>query len=231
MPYSDVVLGARAYSWWTQDLKPEAWRREEMGHANFQYVPQAVGVEDNDTERRFQTEATLYGGWATKEWLPKYQYQTAAELGLHGPRLKSYQLVCDDGVQDPDFHLTSQVFGNQQLEPDRYRASGYFLQKKLLMGGKIKHNVALLGHEPIDWRWPEAARVALEFGRHQWFVELRTQTEGEEGAVTCFTDMVCPYCGCAVGRGPDQPSGEMPRGYCFQCMRRWEAYHAMDGRG
>jgi hypothetical protein len=231
-PYSDVVLGARVYSWWTEDLLPEAWRTGTLGHKNFSYVPDSVWVEDEEQARWYETEPSPYGGWITKEWVPKYRYQTAAELFSNGPQLKSYKLYCDGAVVDPALHLQSQVFGNQQLEPDRYRASGYFLQRKLLMGGKIKHNVVMYSREPIGEQFTEAMRVGLEFGEHQPYVEVRTKRRtglsGGQPVATCFSDLVCPYCGGPLRRTLET-TGEVPRGYCKQCMEAWGVLRAMQG--
>ena len=46
-PYSDVVLGARAYAGWQEVYKPEVWRKGDRGHANFQYLQGGIWVEGN----------------------------------------------------------------------------------------------------------------------------------------------------------------------------------------
>jgi hypothetical protein len=174
LPYSDVVLGARAYCGWMQEFKTEAWRRGTWGHSNFQYLLEAIWVVDNDTGDVYATEEAPYGGWVTRTALPKWKYVSdPVQLLVQGPQLKSYRLETDHGVEDPDFHLREQSFSGWDDQPSYYRAAGYYPEKKILLGGKLKYNVVLAGGKRIDQHWPEAARVGLEWGRHQEFVEVR----------------------------------------------------------
>lgn len=176
LPYSDVVLGARAYAGWMEEFKPEAWRTGTWGHPNFQYLPDSIWVVDNDTEARYATEEVPYGGWVTQQALPKWKYLSdPVQLLRQGPQLRSYRLETDHGVEDPDFHLRPQSFSGWDDQPSYYRAAGYYPEKKILLGGKIKYNVVLAGGQRIDHRHPEAARVGLEWGKHQPFVEMRAK--------------------------------------------------------
>ena len=125
LPYSDVVLGARAYCGWQQEFKTEAWRRGTWGHANFQWVPEAIWVVDNDTEQVYATEEAPGGGWRTAEPLPKWQYVSdPLELLQYGPQLKSYRLETDHGVEDPSFHLREQPFCGWSTQDGYFRATG-----------------------------------------------------------------------------------------------------------
>jgi hypothetical protein len=181
LPYSDVVLGARAYSGWMDEFKPESWRTGTFGHKNFPYVEEAVWVVDNDTGAVYPTQPAPYGGWMTEAVLSKWKYiADPVALLRYGPQLKSYRLETDCRTEDPDFHLRDQSFGGVADEASAayYRASGYYPEKKILVGGKIKYNVVLASGDRIDENWPEAARVGLEFGQHQKFVELRAASGG-----------------------------------------------------
>ncbi len=232
MPYSDVVLGARAYAGWMDEFMSEAWRRESRGHKNFPYVPGATGVVDNDTGQVYETEESPYGGWMTQETLPKWKcIEDPVALLTYGPQLRSYRLETDHGVEDPDFHLRDQSFSGWDDQPSYYRAAGYYPEKKILLGGKIKYNVVVAGRERIDHQWPEAARVGLEWGKHAGFVELRAGVRELEGALhadSCCTDWLCPYCGGPVMRWEGT---WWERGYCQHCADTWYLPRATDGRG
>jgi hypothetical protein len=180
IPYSDIVLGARAYCAWMQDFRTAAWRTGTWGHSNFQWVPEAIWVVDNATGTVYPTQPAPYGGWMTVDPLPKWQYIADPVLLLrYGPQLKSYRLVTDHGVEDPDFSLRDQSFSGGADEPGFFRASGYYPEKKILLGGKLKYNVVLDSRRRIDQNWPEAARVGLEFGTYRPFVEVRVGAEAQ----------------------------------------------------
>ncbi len=223
-PYSDVVLGARAYAGWTEDLKPECWRTGSYGHHNFQYVQDQIHIEDNDTEQKYATEPASHGGYVTIETLPKYKYiSDVLQLLIYGAQLKSYAIIADEQVLDPDFHLRSQSFQDQPTLAGDFRASGYYPEMKLLFGGKLKANAVMHGKERLDEDQPEAARVGLEFGRLQPYMELR-QADNE---TTTFSDLLCPYCGGPAQRDPGQA---VPRGFCQQCAYVFGLPQAMDCR-
>jgi len=223
-PYSDVVLGARAYAGWMEDLKPVCWRTTSRGHQNFQYIEDEIHIRDNDTARKYPTEEAPYGGYVTKETLPKYKYiSDILQLLIYGPQLKSYAIVAEEVVLDPDFHLRSQSFQEQPTLAGNFRASGYYPETKLLFGGKVKANLVVDSSERIGADQPEAARVALEFGRLQPYMELR-QTGNE---TTAFSDLICPYCGGPAQRNPGQP---VPQGFCQQCAYAFGLPRAMDCR-
>ena len=179
LPYADIVLGARAYCGWMQDFRTAAWRTGTWGHANFQWVPETIWVVDNDTGAVYGTEEAPYGGWMTSDPLPKWKYiADPATLLAQGPQLKSYSLHTDHGVEDAVFHLRDQSFSVADDEAGFFRASGYYPEKKILLGGKLKYNVVLDAQQRIDESWPEAARVGLEFGKYRQFIEMRV---GEQG--------------------------------------------------
>jgi hypothetical protein len=178
VPYSDIVLGARVYSGWMEDFRPAAWRTGTWGHANFPWVPEAVWIVDNDTGAVYPTGPAPYGGWMTPDPLPKWKVLDIPTLLATGPQLKTYSLMTDHGCEDASFSLRDQSFSLAVDEPAFFRASGYYPEKKILVGGKLKYNVTLTDATRIDQTWPEAARVGLEFGKYQPFVELRTGAEG-----------------------------------------------------
>ncbi len=223
-PYSDIVLGARAYAAWIEEFKPEAWRTGSYGHHNFQYVEAAVWVQDNGTDDTYPTGAAPYGGWMTEATLPKYAYiSDILQLLIYGPQLKSYAIYVDGECEDPDFNLRSQSFTETQTLPGQFRAAGYYPERKFLLGGKIKGNLVVASPDRIDEDQPEAARVGLEFGGLQPYLELR-QIEAD---TTGFTDLLCPYCG-----GPAQrdPGAAVPQGFCLQCAVAFGLSTAMDCR-
>ena len=221
-PYSDVVLGARAYAASIEEFKPEAWRTASYGHNNFQYVAGAVSVVDNDTSQIYETTAAPYGGWMTAATLPKYAaISNILQLLINGPQLKSYAIRAEGETEDPDFNLRSQSFEETQTLPGQYRAAGYYPERKFLLGGKIKANLVITGSDRLDEDQPEAARVGLEFGKLQPYLELR-----QVGAsTTAFADLLCPYCGGPVQRDPGQT---VPQGYCLQCASAFGLPQAMD---
>ena len=224
IPYSDVVLGARAYAAWIEEFKPEAWRTGIYGHGNFQHIHGAALVQDNDTDASFETTEGPYGGWLTPATLPKYKYVgDVVELLIYGPQLKSYALYIDSEVADPDFSLGSQPFADTQSLPGHFRAAGYYPERKFLLGGKIKANLVVSAPDRLDEGEPEAARVGLEFGKLQPYLELCQRTE----SAAAFTDWLCPYCGGPAQRDPGQV---VPRGFCLQCAATLGLPEAMDCR-
>ncbi len=223
-PYSDVVLGARAYAGWMEDFKPECWRTGSYGHHNFQYIDKQIHIEDNDTGRKYPTEEAPYGGYLTEEILPKYKYiADVLELLIYGTQLKSYAIVADEEVLDPDFHLRAQSFEEAPTLAGAFRAAGYYPETKFLFGGKIKANIVKHSDQRLDEDQPEAARVGLEFGTLKPYMELRQV----EQAATAFSDLICPYCGGPAQRDRGQT---VPRGFCLQCAYYFSLPQAMDCR-
>ena len=221
-PYSDVVLGARAYAAWQEMWKPEAWRKGDHGHSNFQYVQDALWAEDEEGER-YATEEVAYGGWITSEALPKYRPMADVnELMMGGPQIRRYSLRTEGRVLDPEFYLRAQSFEDYETLPGQYRAAGYYPEAKFLLGGKIKGSVVEQNEAPIGLELAEAHRIGLEFGEHVWYTQVAA------GEVTAFGDLVCPYCGGPTWR---DPSGQgFVRGFCMQCALVFGTGEAMDGR-
>ncbi len=227
MPYSDVVLGARACSAWQEMFKPQAWRKGSLGHSNFQYVPGAIRVTDLEAEEEFATTEAAYGGWVTVEPLPAYAYVgDIGDLLINGPRLRHYRIMCGDEVVDPDFTVRFQPFEGADTIPGRYRAAAYQPEKKILMGSKIHGNVVRGRWERIGVELPEAARVGLEYGAHQPYAECRI-VGLESGKWSGVGDWLCPYCG---GPAERDPGAEVPRGFCRQCAEIFGYGKAMDCR-
>ena len=227
VPYSDVVLGARAYAAAYEQYKPEAWRRPLRGHKNFQYCPGSVVIRDAESDEEFGTEETAYGGWVTSETLPKFRYVAhIEELVFGGAQPHAYDVLVDGEVTIAGFELRGQPFDDTGSGAGEYRAAGYYPEQKLLMGGKIHGNVLVGSDEPVTANLPEAARVGLEFGEHAAFFEARALTPG--GARMGVADLVCPYCGGPAQRGP---SGAYLRGFCMQCADAFGRGDAMDCRG
>ncbi len=226
-PYSDVVLGARAYSSSAEDYKPEAWRRPLRGHKNFQFCPGSVEVRDAETGEAYATEETAYGGWVTAQTLPKFKYVAdLEELVEWGAQARQYDIVVDGEVVDPSFELRGQPFDDTGSGAGEYRAAGYSPEFKMLLGGKVRGHVLSGRQERVNANLPEAARVGLEFGEHRWFVEARAV--GGEQVRSALSGSICPYCGGPVHRGP---SGQFLRGYCTQCAGAFGRGDAMDARG
>ncbi|MFP3904941.1 MAG: hypothetical protein ACLFWB_11920 [Armatimonadota bacterium] len=232
-PYSDIVLGARAYSAFVEMYKPEAWRSSDRGHKNFQYVPDGIIVENCDSGVVYETEEASYGGWVTTETLPKYEYVAdVADLLYNGPQQHSYRLKEADRLLIAEFTLGGQSFEGGETLAGVFRATGYYPEGKFLIGGKIAGNAlkaprSYSDSEKIDEAYPEAARVGLEFGTHIPYTQITTSGI-EEGERTCFTDLVCPYCGGPAHRDPD--GGGFARGFCRQCASYFGFATAMDCR-
>ena len=226
MPYSDVVLGARVYSAWYETYKPEAWRKPLRGHKNFQYAPGSVIVEDVDSEEQFSTVETAYGGWITSETLPKFKYIADLEqLVWYGSEACVYRILVDGEDNLPHFELRGQPFDDTGSGAGIFRAAGYYPEQKILLGGKIHGNVVRGDDEPIGANLPEAARVGLEFGTHEAFVEARAI--GGDVVRAGISDSVCPYCGGPAWRDPD---AAYLRGFCTQCANAFQRADAMDCR-
>jgi hypothetical protein len=226
-PYSDVVLGARAYAGFAEMYKPEAWRKGDRGHANFQYVQDEIVVEDIETEAQFGTTEAAYGGWVTVETLPKYRHvEDINELIVGGPQLRYYRLRTPREVLLNEFCLEAQSFEEYETLPGQYRAAGFYPEAKFLIGGKVHGGVVTGCGEAIGLELPEAARIGLEFGAHEWF----TQVTAIGGAArrACFADLVCPYCGGPLWRDPS--AAGFVRGCCWQCAMAFGMGNAMDGR-
>ena len=221
-PYSDVVLGARAYAAYDETWKPEAWRKGDHGHSNFQYMQDALWVEDEEVAR-YATAEVAYGGWVTAEALPKFKpVSDVSELLTSGPQVRKYSLHTEERVLDGEFYLRSQSFEDYETLPGQYRAAGYWPEAKFLIGGKIKGSVVEQNEAPIGLELAEAHRLGLEFGQHQWYTQVGA------GGMTAFSDLVCPYCGGPTWR---DPSGcGYVRGFCMQCAELFGAGDAMDGR-
>lgn len=226
-PYSDVVLGARAYAAPYEQYKPEAWRRPLRGHKNFQWCPRSVVVRECDSGETYDTKELDYGGWITTGTLPKFKYvPDIMDLVEGGAQPHQYDVVVDGEVKDPSFELRGQPFDDSGSGAGEYRAAGYYPEQKLLLGGKVHGNTLVGDEERVRGNLPEAARVGLEFGEHARFVEARMRG----GVVTRagMADLVCPYCGGPARRGP---SGDYLHGFCMQCADAFGRADAMDCRG
>ncbi len=236
-PYSDVVLGARAYSAFVEMWKPEAWRKEDLGHKNFQYVPRAVRIQSRETLEFYQTTEAQHGGWQTVATLSAFQYVEDLEyLLFHGPQQRTYRILQDEAVLQEEFTLPGQSFEPGETEAGRYRAAGYYPESKFLLGGKIAGNVV---SPPTSWApdqhlgadYAEALRVGLEFGEHSFYTEMRhnsPETPPEDPVPTTIADFICPYCGGPAHRDPD--SFYYRRGFCLQCAQAFGLPTAMDCR-
>lgn len=225
-PYSDVVLGARAYAGFAEMYKPEAWRKGSRGHCNFQYVQDEVWVEDCDTGSQYATVEAAHGGWVTEQTLPKYKYVEGLEaLAASGPVLRRYSLQTPQEVLQAEFVLESQPFEAYETLTGQYRAAGYSPEAKFLLGGKVHGSVVTGDEVEIGLSLPEAFRVGLEFGEYQWFTQV--MTAGGAG-MAGFGDLLCPYCGGPTWRDPS--AFGLVRGHCMQCAEMFGIGEAMDGR-
>lgn len=229
-PYADVVLGAKAYAGWQEIYKPELWRKGDRGHANFQYLQEGIWVEDTQTQQRYETEEAPYGGWVTIEALPKFRYVADPwELLVSGPQLREYSLWAVSGVLQSSFALRSQSFSTYEELAGQFRAAGYYPEAKFLVGGKVKGGVVAGYSAPIGTELGEALRLGLEFGAHEWYTQVRVERQvGGAAEASCWTDLLCPYCGGPTWRDPDVAAYR--RGYCMQCADCFGAAEAMDGR-
>lgn len=228
-PYSDIVLGARAYSAWFDEFRPEAWRKGDYGHSNFPYVPGGLWVEAVAGEGAWETEEAAYGGWVTRGTLPKFRYVAdIRELIENGPQLREYNLVDAGGVVEAGFVLGSQPFEAWESPPGQFRASGHYPEVKLLVGGKCHGNVLMHSERRVGEELPEAARFGLEFGELKPVMELRMGPQGERCELACFTGFLCPYCGGPAWRDPEPGAAE--QGYCVQCAEAFGMARAMDCR-
>ncbi len=226
MPYSDIVLGARAYSAHYETYKPEAWRCPERGHANFQFCPDTVSVR-TPGGGLVATTPIEYGGWVTTATLPKYQYvEDLEELIWYGAQPRVYDLMVNGECVIADFELRSQPFEGTDTPAGNLRAAGFYPEAKFLLGGKAHGNVLKGRREPVKADLPEAARVGLEFGEHDPHVEVRALRDGSEPR-SCVSDLVCPYCG---GPADHDPGGPFLRGHCQQCAAAFGRADAMDCR-
>jgi hypothetical protein len=225
-PYSDVVLGARLYSAWVDEFRPEAWRKGTLGHRNHPFVPGSVWVEGEESGERVEVEEAAYGGWVTASALPKYRYVEDVQTLLGGgPQECHYRIVDGDGALETGVTLGAQSFEDWDTPAGMFRASGYYPETKWLMGGKVHGNVVLDSDAPISTEQPEAARVGLEFGTLADPIEVRT---GGACSHAAFTGYLCPYCGGPSWRDPDTTS--RAQGFCEQCAELFEDARAMDCR-
>lgn len=228
-PYSDVVLGARMYSSWFDEYRPEAWRKGDFGHKNFPWVPESIWVEDPETQERFETIEASYGGWVTEGTLPKFRFvEDLEELVYGGPVLREYALVEPAGVIATGLVLGTQPFEGWETAPGLYRATGYYPEAKMLLGGKVHGNVVAHGDAAIGAGEPEAARMGLEFGAPVVFGETRCGPRDGQCDVTSVTGLLCPYCGGPAHRDPG--TGVAEQGYCEQCADVFGDARAMDCR-
>ena len=178
-PYSDVVLGARAYASHLEQWKPEAWRREDRGHKNFQYIPGAIVIQDRGSGQRYGTIEAAYGGWQTEQALMKFSYvEDLEELLVIGTRERSYRIMHGEQVLLEEFALTAQPFESYDTISGRYRAAGFHPQKKYLLGGRISGTSVLAPascapQDHISAEYPEALRTGLEFGDHAPYLAIR----------------------------------------------------------
>jgi len=233
-PYSDVVLCARAYSGFSEMWKPEAWRKKDRGHKNFQYVPEAIRVQSRETLEFYETTEAEYGGWQTIAPLSAFQYVPDLEyLFFHSAQQRTYRILQGEEVLQEEFTLPGQSFEGADTLPGRYRAAGYYPQYKFLLGGKIAGNVVC---PPTSWApdkhitagYSEALRAGLEFGRHSFYTEMRQDAPTDLAKMTAIADFTCPYCGGPAHRDPDNPYYE--RGFCTQCANAFGLRTAMDCR-
>ncbi len=226
MPYSDIVLGARAYAAHYETYKPEAWRCFERGHANFQFCPDSVSVR-TPAGGLVGTAATEYGGWVTTATLPKYEFiEDLDELIWGGTQPRLYDLIVNDECVIADFELRAQPFEGSDTAAGNLRAAGWYPEAKFLLGGKAHGNVLKGRRESVKADLPEAARVGLEFGEHDPHVEVRALRDGSDSR-SCVSDLVCPYCGGPADR---DPGGPFLRGHCQQCAVAFGRADAMDCR-
>jgi hypothetical protein len=228
-PYSDIVLGARLYSAWLDEFRPEAWRKGTFGHRNYPYVEGVLWVESEESGERVEVTEAPYGGWVTLQTLPKYKYvPDIPSLVSNGPQERHYAIVAGDGPLETGITLGSQSFEDWETPAGMFRATGHYPEAKWLLGGKVHGNVVLDSAERVTIEEPEAARVGLEFGALADPVEVRTAVG--EGACThgAFTGFLCPYCGAPSWRDPDTPA--RAQGYCVQCAELFGDARAMDCR-
>ncbi len=91
--------------------------------------------------------------------------------------------------------------------------------------GKIHGGVVTGCQAEIGLTLPEAYRIGLEFGEHEWFTQVTAVSGGRRA---CFADLLCPYCGGPTWRDPD--ANGYVRGFCWQCAQMFGTGEAMDGR-
>ena len=220
-PYSDVVLGARAYASHLEQWKPEAWRREDRGHKNFQYIPEAIVIQDRGSGQRYGTIEAAYGGWQTEQALMKFSYvEDLEELLVIGTRERSYRIMHGEQVLLEEFTLTAQPFESYDTISGRYRAAGFHPQKKYLLGGKISGTsvLASASHAPQDHisaEYPEALRAGLEFGDHAPYLAIRHHSPqiAQETMAAPAQPQIAPGMECA----PTSASSDFPTRTPAEC--------------
>lgn len=228
-PYSDIVLGARLYSAWLDEFRPEAWRKGSFGHRNHPFVTGALWVQDEESGERVDVQETPYGGWVTEQTLPKYRYVSDVQaLVSNGPQECHYAIVDEEGDLETGITLGSQSFEDWDTPAGVFRATGHYPEMKWLLGGKVHGNVVLDSDQRVTTGQPEAARVGLELGVLADPVEVRTAKS--DGACThgALTGLLCPYCGAPSWRDPD--TSWRAQGHCVQCAERFGDARAMDCR-
>lgn len=228
-PYSDIVLGARAYSGWTSQTRAELWRKGAFGHKNYPVTTAGVVVVDPAAEMEYETSSTGYGGWVTVHSLPKFRYLAELEeLLASGPQLRSYDVRCGDDVLEAGFTLASQPFEEWETPVGACRAAGHYPSVKLLLGGKMHGNVLRDAADRVAEGLPEAARMGLEFGQWRPVAEVRTGATGGALRQLALSGHLCPYCGAPAERVP--AGGRASQGYCVQCAETFGSPMAMDCR-
>jgi hypothetical protein len=228
-PYSDVVLGARAYSGWTTESRPELWRKGSIGHRNFPLTVGGLAVRDAVTGEGYAVEESGDGGYVTSAPLPKFRYiADLDDLVAAGPQARSYDLLCDDEIVEGGFVLGSQPFEGWEAPPATYRAAGHYPETKLLLGGKTHGNLVADAGARVDERLPEAARMGLEFGEWRPVAEVRSGVSGSGLDAMAMTGLLCPYCGAPAERLPE--GGVAAQGFCAQCAVAFGDASAMDCR-
>lgn len=231
--YHDVVLGGRIVSVLRAsppELGLAPWRKGTYRHENFAAWEAEIRFRERDgrVEGVFGVVEIAGGAGFASVPLPKTPY-----TGLTGDDGSLAKLVWEAIRPDDSVLATFEIGDDTNVS----EAGLAFYSKRsvgvafpaTLTGGKIAGNVVCRDAARIEANLPEAARVGLEFGRHEPFMEVRARREGS--TYTCFADMVCPYCGGPVWTDPDR--GESPqyvRGYCTQCATAFGNTTAMDGR-
>jgi hypothetical protein len=231
--YHDVTLGGRVVSI-PRRAVPELglawWRRGSYRHENFAAVEPGMRFRERDgrVPGYFDTEGIAEGSGFASMPLPKTPYtQLRGDDGTLGKLV--WEAVRSDDAVVATFEIGDDTNVSEPgLAFYSIRSVGVAFPATLV-GGKISGNVVCRDRGRVEANLPEAARVGLEFGRHEAFVEVRARLG--ERTTTCFSDLVCPYCGAPTWTDPDRTESPLlVRGYCTQCATAFGNGTAMDGR-